>query len=84
LFQLYACILGFEHLKSLYAEDEGFAEIYAACQKRPKEDFLVQEGFLFKSTRLCISKCSTHELLIQEVYGGSLVGHYGENKTLTI
>ena len=45
---------------------------------------MIQEGFLFTGTRLCVLKCSTRELLIREVHRGSLVGHYGENKTLTI
>jgi len=84
LFQLDACILGFEQLKSLYSKDEDFRELYPACQKHPKEDFLIQECFLFKDMHFCILKCSTCGLLIQEVHGGSLVGHYGENKTLTM
>ena len=33
LFQLYACILGFEHLKSLYAKDEDAGEFYITYQK---------------------------------------------------
>jgi len=50
----------------------------------PKGDFLIQEEFLFKGTRLCVQRCSTRELLIKEVHGGSLAGHYGENKALTM
>jgi len=41
LFQLGACILGFEHLKSLYTTDEDFGELYFVCQKHPKGDFMV-------------------------------------------
>jgi len=82
LFQLDACVLGFELLEALYAEDEDFGELFAECLKYPKGDFLIQEGFLFKGTRLCVPRCSTRELLIREVHGGSLAGHYGENKTL--
>jgi len=44
-------------------------------------DFLIQERYLFKGTQLCIHKCGTRELLVKEVHGGSLVGHYGEKKT---
>ena len=84
LFQLDACVLGFEHLKSLYETDEDLGEIYRTCQRHPKGDFLIQEGYLFKGTRLCIPKCGTRELLIREVHGGSLAGHYGENKTSII
>ena len=82
LFQLDACILGFEDLKVLYDNDEDFRALYAEYSKHPKGDFHVLEGFLFKGTRLCIPRCSTRELLIREVHGGSLVGHYRENKTV--
>ena len=84
LFQLDAIILGFEHLKSLYAEDEDLGDLYATCSNHPKGDFHVQDGYLFKGVRLCIPKCSTRELLIREVHGGSLAGHFGESKTLTM
>jgi len=83
MFQLDALILGFEHLKSLYAEDEDLGNLYVACSKHPKGDFLIQDGYLFKGVRLCIPKCSTRELLVREVHGGSLAGHFGKSKTLT-
>jgi len=82
LFQFDACILGFEHLKGLYAIDEEFGELFAACLKHPKDDFLIHDGYLFKGTRLCVPKSGTRELIVREVHGGSLAGHYGENKTL--
>ena len=82
MFQLDACILGFEHLKSLYEDDEDFGELYKDCKWHPKGDFLIQDGFLFEGARLCIPKCGTRELLIREVHGGSLASHFGENKTI--
>jgi len=81
LFQLDACVLGFEHLKALYENDEDFGLIYGECRTHRKGDFLIQEGYLFKGTRLCILKYGTRESLVREVHGGSLAGHYGENKT---
>jgi len=39
LFQLDACVLGFEHLKCLYVEDEDFGELFAVCSKHPKGIF---------------------------------------------
>jgi len=35
LFQLDACVLGFEHLKALYDKDKDFKELYADCSKHP-------------------------------------------------
>ena len=81
LFQLNACILGFEHLKALYKNDQDFWVIYNECHRHPKGDFVIQEGYLFKGTQLCIPKCGTRELLVREVHRGSLADHYGENKT---
>ena len=65
MFQLDACILGFEYLKSLYEDDEDFGELYKECLQHPKGDFLVQDGFLFKGLRLCVPKFSTRELLVR-------------------
>ena len=84
LFQLDSCVLGFKHLKSLYTTDEDFGELYDICLQHPKDDFMIQDGFLFRGTNLCIPKGGTRELYIREIYSGSLIGHYGENKTLSI
>jgi len=65
-------------------KDEDFGELYADCSKHPKGDFLIQEGIVFTGMRLCVLNCSTRELLIKEVHRGSLAGHYGGNKTLTM
>jgi len=84
LFQLDTCVLGFKNLKSLYATDEDFGELYATCQRHPKDDFMIQDGYLFKSIRLCIPKHNTRELVIREVHSRSLTGHDGGNKTLSM
>jgi len=81
MFQLNAYILGFEHLKVLCEDDEDLGEIHKEWQRHSKGDFLLHDGYLFKGTRLCVPKCGARELLITELYGGSLAGHYGENKT---
>ena len=54
LFQLDACVLGFEHLKALYDQDEDFGKIYEECRRHPKEDYLIQKysrehGCVFQS-----------------------------------
>jgi len=43
-----ACVLGFEHLKSLYTSDKDFGELYLACLKHLKDDYLIQDGYLSK------------------------------------
>ena len=40
--------------------------------------YFTQNGYSFKGNKLCIY--GTRELLLKEVYGGSLTGHYGESK----
>ena len=76
--------ISFEHFKALYKGDPDFGELYEVCQKHPKGDVLVQDGYLFKGTRLCVPKCGTRELLLREVHGGSLAGHFGEDKTFSM
>lgn len=74
--------LGFEHLKELYAFDNDFAELIAACASKPYENYFVQDGFLFKGNRLCIPKGSFRTLLVKEVHEGGLMGHFGIAKTM--
>ena len=41
LFELDACILGFEHLKYLYDNDEDFGELYKECLRHPNGEFMI-------------------------------------------
>jgi len=59
LFQLGACMLGFERLKSLYKDDEDFKELHEPCQAHPKGDFSIQEVYFFKENNHCAPRCST-------------------------
>jgi len=68
-------VLGFEIIKDMYAKDEDLEEIFVKSSSHPHGPFHVQEGFLFKGTRLCIPKCGFRELLIQELHSGALAGH---------
>ena len=52
--------------------------------KTPNDDFMIKDGYLFKSTRLCFPKSGTRQLLVREVHSGSLAGNYGENKMLSM
>ncbi|KAG8490988.1 hypothetical protein CXB51_014131 [Gossypium anomalum] len=76
-------LLGFYHMKDLYANDEDFGNIYAACENGSFEKFFKHEGFLFKENRLCIPQGSIRELLVLEAHSGGLMGHFGISKTLS-
>ena len=54
LVQLSACVLGFEHLKSVYNVETNFRELFKECQRHPKGEFIVQEVYLFKGKWLCL------------------------------
>ena len=79
--------LGFEILIDMYKEDVDFKDIYAAYESpvthnRSKWlDYMLQEGFPFKNSKLCIPKCSMREKLIQEKHIGGFSGHLGQDNT---
>ena len=47
-------------------------------------DFLVENGYLFKVTKLCIPLTSFKDLLIWETHASSLAGHFGRDKTIAL
>ncbi|XP_037492363.1 uncharacterized protein LOC119369775 [Jatropha curcas] len=81
---LNAKLLGFEHIKSLYVDDDDFGLIWSACEHGSFNKFFRHEGFLFKGNKLCIPKCSMRELLVLESHCGGLVGHFRVLKTYDI
>jgi len=74
-------VLDFEHLQGLYHGDQDFGELFEAYLKHPEGDFLIQGGYLFKRSRLCVLKCETKEPILMEIPEVSLAGHFGEDKT---
>ena len=82
--------MGFEILIAMYKEDVDFKDIYAACENpvthnRSKWlDYMLQEGLLFKNSKLCILRCSMREHLIQEKHSGGLSRHFGQDKTFAM
>ncbi|PKI54442.1 hypothetical protein CRG98_025229 [Punica granatum] len=59
-----AKLLGFEHIKNLYADDHEFCEEYRACEKIPCGKFFRHYGFLFRENKLYVPNCSLRELLV--------------------
>src|SRR5436190_13075011 len=77
-------LLGFEHIKELYALDHDFGEAFGACEKNPAGKFFRHEGYLFRESKLCIPNCSLRDLLVRESHGGGLMGHFGIAKTWAV
>ena len=71
-----AKILGFALIKELYASDPFFGDIFNQCMtKGPFNAYFVDDGYLFKSGKLCIPLSSIRRLLTREVHESR--GHRG-------
>ena len=68
----------------MYTDDEDVKEIHAKCASHTHGLFHIQEWFLFKGPWLCIPKWGFRGLLIQELRGGALSGHFGVEKTCSM
>ena len=77
-------LLGFELVKELYSNDPDFSHIYSSSGSTMQGKFYILDGFLFYLNKLYIPNCSIHSLLVREVQGGGLIGHFGVSKTLVI
>ena len=76
-------IVGFETLTGLYADDDDFKKVWAACVlKQPCGDFYIHDGFLMKSGQLGLPCTSLCERVIRGLHGGGLEGHLGRDKTI--
>ena len=65
-----------------YADDPDFGEIFKDCQEGKESKFLLHDGYLFYGSRLCIPRCSLRTVIIADLHGGGLGGHFGCDKTL--
>ena len=77
-------VLGFELMKGYYEFDDEARPVMAECLKGNYEDFSLHDGYLFKGSRLYVPKSTYRELIMNEVHGGSLAGHFGVNKTVEL
>ena len=77
-------VIGFEHIKDLYAHDPTFAIPYAKCLPNTSWGrYYIKADYLMCVNKLCIPESYLHLLLLQEAHGGRLMGHFGRDKTFT-
>ena len=79
-------VVGFEKIKDEYSECPDFGTIYADLSNNTgkHEEYILQEGYLFKGTRLCVPQTSHRDFLIWELHAGGLAGHFRVHKTTKI
>lgn len=81
---LFPRVVGLESIKREYTSDQDFGELFQQCLTHPVGLFHINDGFLFRATRLCIPKLSLRDSLIRELHEGGLAGHFGIEKTVTL
>ena len=72
-------VTGFDNLKTEYANDEDFNNIWSDLsthQRTSSNDYMLHDGFLFYKSRLCVSRGFFREFLITELHGRGLAGHF--------
>ncbi|XP_026438059.1 uncharacterized protein LOC113336623 [Papaver somniferum] len=76
----------FDYIEEIYAEDDDFKTLWEQCSPLVHgfDDFLIQDGFLFKGNRLCIPNGSLRLHLIRELHGSGLRGHFVRDKTIAL
>jgi hypothetical protein len=82
LTQLNYKIFGLETIKNQYVLDADFKDVLLHCQDgKTWNNFIFNDGFVFRANKLCIPASSIRLLLLQEAHGGGLMGHFGVKKT---
>ena len=75
-------IFGLETIKEQYVHDNDFKDVLLYCKEgRMWNNFVVNDGFVFRANKLCIPTSSVRLLLLQEAHGEGLMGHFGAKKT---
>ena len=62
---LSAEIVGFEHLRDLYAKDTDFQDAWEKhVTQQPYGDYHIHDGYLMRGNQLCVPESSLREKLI--------------------
>ena len=78
---------GFERIQEEYESCPDFGEIYTLLRDglaRERDDFFLQDCYLFRANQLCIPQGSTRDFIILKIHAGCLAGHFGRNKTIEL
>ena len=87
LYRMSAHVIGFDRFKDEYSTCPDFGIIYDEVSNGNRHeyvDFVVENGCLFKVTKLCIPQTSFKDLLIWEMHARGLAGHFGRDKTIAL
>ena len=88
LHHMSAHVIGFDRLKDEYSACLGFGinddEVSNCYTCMSMLTFFVENGYLFKVTKLCIPRTSFRDLLIWEMHAGGLAKHFGREKTIAL
>ena len=67
-------VIGFEHIKDLYAHDPTFTIPYAKCLTHTSwERYYINDDYLMRANKLCVPESSLRLLLLQESHGAGLM-----------
>jgi len=78
-------VTGFESLIEDYESCPNFGEIYDMLRDssvREVDEFLLQDGYLFRFRKVCILCMSLRDFLSWEMHTGGLAGHFDQNKMI--
>ena len=74
---------GFERIWEEYATCPDFGETYTMLRDglaRERDDFFLQDGYLFCATHLCIPQGSTRDFIILKIHAEGYLAILGETK----
>ncbi|XP_022889046.1 uncharacterized protein LOC111404479 [Olea europaea var. sylvestris] len=78
-------VIRFERLKEEYELCPDFRDIFLDLQNGEldtTDDFRLEEGYLFRSNKLCIPKTPVRDFIVWESHADWLTGHFGRDKTI--
>ena len=87
LHRMSAHAIGSDRLKNEYSAYPDFGIIYNEVSNGNRQgylDFFVENGYLFKVTKLCVPRTSFRDLLVWEMHASGLAGHFGRDKTIAL